>query len=247
VQGENALWLVRFPRVVLAVVVGASLGCAGALMQGVFGNPLAEPGVAGVSAGAAVGAAAIVSGVTLFGAWSTAAAAFAGGILTTLIVYAMSRAADRTEVVTLVLTGVDLHADTGEVVALVGPNGAGKSTLLAALSGDLDFAGRVEIGGREIGSYRTVELARQRSMLPQKATLSFPFEAGEVIRMGRAPWTGRPEAADDEREVAEAMRLTETSGFARRQFPALSGGEQARVALARVLAQRTPVLPRRTT
>ncbi|WP_328463287.1 heme ABC transporter ATP-binding protein [Actinoplanes sp. NBC_00393] len=141
-----------------------------------------------------------------------------------------------------VVDDVDLHADAGEVVALIGPNGAGKSTLLAALSGDLDFAGRVEIGGREIGSYKPVELARQRSMLPQRATLSFPFEAGEVIRMGRAPWTGRPEAADDEREVAEAMRVTETSGFARRPFPALSGGEQARVALARVLAQRTPVL-----
>ncbi|WP_328463285.1 iron ABC transporter permease [Actinoplanes sp. NBC_00393] len=120
VQGENALWLVRFPRVVLAVVVGASLGCAGALMQGVFGNPLAEPGVVGVSAGAAVGAAAaIVSGVTLFGAWSTAAAAFAGGIVTTLIVYAMSRAAGRTEVVTLVLTGVAVNATAGALLGLL--------------------------------------------------------------------------------------------------------------------------------
>src|SRR5690606_21041803 len=51
-QGDNALWQVRFPRVCLAIVVGASLGCGGALMQGVFGNPLAEPGVVGVSAGA---------------------------------------------------------------------------------------------------------------------------------------------------------------------------------------------------
>jgi iron complex transport system permease protein len=120
VQGENALWLVRFPRVVLAVIVGAALGCAGALMQGVFGNPLAEPGVVGVSSGAAVGAAAaIVSGVTIFGPWSTAAAAFAGGIVTTLAVYAMSRAAGRTEVVTLVLTGVAVNATAGALLGLL--------------------------------------------------------------------------------------------------------------------------------
>jgi heme transport system permease protein len=120
VQGENALWLVRFPRVVLAVVVGASLGCAGALMQGVFGNPLAEPGVVGVSSGAAVGAAAaIVSGVTFLGAWTTAAAAFAGGIVTTMIVYGMSRAAGRTEVVTLVLTGVAVNATAGAFLGLL--------------------------------------------------------------------------------------------------------------------------------
>ncbi|MEU8239483.1 iron ABC transporter permease [Actinoplanes missouriensis] len=119
-QGENALWLVRFPRVVLAVIVGASLGCAGALMQGVFGNPLAEPGVVGVSSGAAVGAAAaIVSGVTVLGAWSTAAAAFAGGIITTFLVYAMSRSAGRTEVVTLVLTGVAVNATAGALLGLL--------------------------------------------------------------------------------------------------------------------------------
>ncbi|GAA0519104.1 ABC transporter permease [Paractinoplanes deccanensis] len=119
-QGENALWLVRFPRVTLAVVVGASLGCAGALMQGVFGNPLAEPGVVGVSSGAAVGAAAsIVSGITVFGIWTTAAAAFAGGILTTMMVYAMSRANGRTEVVTLVLTGVAVNATAGALLGLL--------------------------------------------------------------------------------------------------------------------------------
>jgi iron complex transport system permease protein len=57
-QGENTLWQVRFPRVVMAALAGACLATAGALMQGVFGNPLAEPSVVGVSAGAAVGAAA---------------------------------------------------------------------------------------------------------------------------------------------------------------------------------------------
>ncbi len=79
-QGDNALWVVRFPRVVLAVVTGAALGCGGAMMQGIFGNPLAEPGVIGVSAGAATGAATvIVFGLTAFGNWTVVLAAFAAG------------------------------------------------------------------------------------------------------------------------------------------------------------------------
>lgn len=70
-QGEAALWHVRFPRIVMGIIVGASLATAGTLMQGVFGNPLAEPGVVGVSAGAAVAAAsAIAFGITVFGNWT---------------------------------------------------------------------------------------------------------------------------------------------------------------------------------
>ncbi|WP_428963916.1 FecCD family ABC transporter permease [Micromonospora fluostatini] len=119
-QGENALWIVRFPRVVLAAVVGAALGCAGAVMQGVFGNPLAEPGVIGVSAGAAVGAAlALVTGVTVLGAWTVPAAAFAGGLATTYLVYLLSRSGGRTEVVTLVLTGVAVNAVAGAAIGLL--------------------------------------------------------------------------------------------------------------------------------
>lgn len=117
-QGENTLWFVRFPRVVLAMLVGAALAAAGALMQGVFGNPLAEPAVVGVSSGAAVGAAAtIVLGLTTFGGWTVAVTAFAGALATTLLVYAMSRAGGRTEVVTLVLTGIAINAFTFALIA----------------------------------------------------------------------------------------------------------------------------------
>lgn len=119
-QGENALWLVRFPRVVLAVVVGAALACSGALMQGVFGNPLAEPGVIGVSSGAAVGAAFVIvtAGSLVSGAW-VAAAAFAGGLVTTFLVYVLARSGGRTEVVTLVLTGIAINAFAGGVLAFL--------------------------------------------------------------------------------------------------------------------------------
>nr|WP_228539722.1 iron ABC transporter permease [Nocardia sp. XZ_19_385] len=118
--GEVTLWEVRFPRVVLAILVGAALATAGALLQGVFANPLAEPGVIGVSAGAAVGAGTvIVVGGAFVAAWSIAAAAFVGGLITTLMVYLLSRSNGRTEVVTLVLTGVAINAFAGGLIAFL--------------------------------------------------------------------------------------------------------------------------------
>ncbi len=118
--GEDVLWQIRFPRVALTVLVGGSLGCAGALMQGTFSNPLAEPGIIGVSSGAALGAVVIiVSGLAPFGTWSITAAAFAGGVATVFLVYAASRQDGRTEVITMVLTGIALNALTGAVLGLL--------------------------------------------------------------------------------------------------------------------------------
>ncbi|MFD8943248.1 FecCD family ABC transporter permease [Streptomyces californicus] len=117
--GESVLWNVRLPRVVLALLVGASLGCAGALMQGVFGNPLAEPGVIGISAGAAVGAvASIALGLSFFGNWTITVCAFVAGLATVLLVYALSRSGGRTEVVTLILTGIAVNAFAGALIGL---------------------------------------------------------------------------------------------------------------------------------
>jgi iron complex transport system permease protein len=107
---EATLQVVRFPRIVMALAVGAALAVAGALMQAVFGNPLAEPGVVGVSAGAALGAStAIVFGISA-GGGGVALLAFVGGLLATLLVYAVARAGGRTEVVTLLLTGIAINA-----------------------------------------------------------------------------------------------------------------------------------------
>jgi iron complex transport system permease protein len=117
---ESVLWQIRFPRVALAVLVGAALGCAGAAMQGTFSNPLAEPGIVGVSSGAALGAvAAIAVGFATFGTWSLPAAAFVGGLITVVVVYLSARSNGRTEVVTLILTGVAVNAMTGAVIGLM--------------------------------------------------------------------------------------------------------------------------------
>ncbi|MFJ2753104.1 iron chelate uptake ABC transporter family permease subunit [Streptomyces sp. NPDC087297] len=117
--GESVLWNVRLPRVVLALLVGASLGCAGALMQGVFGNPLAEPGVIGISAGAAVGAVAAISlGLSFFGNWTITVCAFVAGLITVGSVYFLSRNGGKTEVVTLILTGIAVNAFAGALIGL---------------------------------------------------------------------------------------------------------------------------------
>lgn len=119
VNGEATLWLIRIPRLLMALLVGAALATAGVVMQGVFRNPLAEPGVIGISSGAAVGASAsIVFGLSFLGPLTLPALAFAGGLLAAVLVYASARADGRTEVVTLVLTGIAVNAVGGAAIAL---------------------------------------------------------------------------------------------------------------------------------
>ncbi|WP_258037159.1 MULTISPECIES: iron ABC transporter permease [unclassified Streptomyces] len=164
---ESVLWNVRLPRVVLALLVGASLGCAGALMQGVFGNPLAEPGVIGVSAGAAVGAvAAIAFGLTVFGNWTVAVCAFLTGLTTVLLVYALSRSGGRTEVVTLILTGVAVNAFAGALIGL--------SIFFA------DNAQLTEITFWQLGSLAQATWPKVLAVLP-----------AAVIGLVAAPWYAR--------------------------------------------------------
>lgn len=115
---ERSLLFIRFPRVVMSLLVGAALALAGVIMQAIFGNPLAEPGVVGVSSGAALGAAfAIATGISVAGNWSIAGMAFLGGLVATLFVYATARASGRTEVVTLLLTGIAINAFAGAGLA----------------------------------------------------------------------------------------------------------------------------------
>lgn len=117
---EQTLLQIRFPRVMMSILVGATLAVAGAVMQAIFGNPLAEPGVVGVSSGAALGAAvAIAFGVASLGDWGIAVLAFLGGFGATVLVYVTARVGGRTEVVTLLLTGIAVNAFAGAGLALV--------------------------------------------------------------------------------------------------------------------------------
>jgi iron complex transport system ATP-binding protein len=142
-----------------------------------------------------------------------------------------------------VLHGIDLAVPPGELLALVGPNGAGKSTLLGCLSGDVaPRRGSVRVEGTELGRWPLSDLARVRAVLPQEHHLAFGFPVREVVEMGRAPWRRLPEEHEDEVAVEEALATVDVTHLADRSFTSLSGGEKARAAFARVLAQRARIL-----
>ena len=110
-QQELVLWNIRLPRILMGVLGGGGLAVAGAALQGIFRNPLADPALIGSSSGAAVGAVStIMLGIAPFGSFSLPVAAFVGSLLLTFLVYLLSRHGGRTEVVTLILTGVALNA-----------------------------------------------------------------------------------------------------------------------------------------
>lgn len=142
-----------------------------------------------------------------------------------------------------IVNDVSLAVNPGEVLALVGPNGAGKSSILATLSGDLTpQRGRALLLNRPTASYRPIQQARLRAMLLQANQVSFPFSVTQVVEMARTPWAGQPEEERDEEAIAWAIDAVDIGHLAHRRFNELSGGEKARVSLARVLAQETPIV-----
>jgi iron complex transport system ATP-binding protein len=142
-----------------------------------------------------------------------------------------------------IVNNVSLEVHPGEVLALVGPNGAGKSSILATLSGDLiPNEGRALLLGKPTAGYRPLQQARLRAMLLQANQVSFPFTVSQVVDMGRSPWSGQPEEERDRDAVTAAVDAVDIGHLTSRRFNELSGGERARVSLARVLAQETPVV-----
>jgi len=133
----------------------------------------------------------------------------------------------------------------GEFWGFVGANGAGKSTFLKAISGDHNYTGQIIFHGTELSQWPALERARHVGVLPQSSSLSFAFKAKEVVELGLTPLSLSHKEAQD--RVHDTMTLCDCAHLADKFYPQLSGGEQQRVNLARVLvqisqAEKTPVL-----
>lgn len=143
------------------------------------------------------------------------------------------------------VSDIEIKVSPGELVAVIGPNGAGKSTLLNLLSGNLHpTEGEVFLNGINTSRALPGDLALERSILTQREPIDIPYTAIQVVEMGRFPHR-REQSNTREQDleaVADAMAQTDTTRFASRTYATLSKGEQARVSLARVIAQATPIV-----
>lgn len=152
-----------------------------------------------------------------------------------------------------ILSDIDLSLPAGQVIGVLGANGAGKSTLLAALAGELSpSTGRITLNGRPLSAWPAAELASCRAVLPQSPSLQFDLPVATVIGMGAYPHarytrTGAPRTdsrdtaqaamAEDQRILQRVLALADVQDLYGRRYRLLSGGEQQRVHLARVLYQ----------
>ncbi|MBO9714649.1 ABC transporter ATP-binding protein [Sphingomonas sp.] len=138
-----------------------------------------------------------------------------------------------------VLSGIDAEFQPGRVTAILGPNGSGKSTLVKALAGLIELdRGHVTLDKRAVGRLDPRERARLIGYLPQEPDVHWRVTVEDLVALGRlprrAPFAGP--SAEDRQAVAAALQATGTASFAGRIVTELSGGERARVLLARVLA-----------
>lgn len=132
------------------------------------------------------------------------------------------------------LRDVSLQIESGETVAIVGPNGAGKSTLMRVLSGDhRPDTGEVRLFGDAIRSLSPEKLSKRRAMLSQHVSVTFPFSVAEIVAMGGHNALG----SRLQPMVQAALEEVELEDFAERDITTLSGGEQQRAHVARVLVQ----------
>ncbi len=135
-----------------------------------------------------------------------------------------------------VVEDISFTAEAGTLTAICGPNGSGKTTTMKAISGELAYRGSARMNGTEIAGLKAWQLAEMRGVLPQASSISFPFTVREIVRMGLTSGRNRhPEQTD--RTATEALAAVDLDGFEGRFYQELSGGEQQRVQLARVLCQ----------
>ncbi|PWL16949.1 ABC transporter [Falsochrobactrum shanghaiense] len=143
-----------------------------------------------------------------------------------------------------VLTGIGFEAKQGDFIGLIGPNGAGKTTLLRALLGLIRADGEISLGGHQLHRMSSAHRARAIAYLPQERDVAWPVSVKTVVSFGRSAlkpvFAGQD--AEDAALIEAAMQRMDVTAFRDRPVNELSGGEKARVLIARVLAQDTPVI-----
>lgn len=136
------------------------------------------------------------------------------------------------------LKDIELGLGPGRLGVIMGANGAGKSTLLKLIAGDIrPDKGRLSWNGKALTDYSSGELAKKRGVLRQQYQMLLPFTAQQIIEMGRYPHFGNRLSARCKAVIEEVASYTGVSHLLERNYLTLSGGEQQRVQLARVLAQ----------
>ena len=144
-----------------------------------------------------------------------------------------------------IVSGIDLALTAGRLVALLGPNGAGKTTLIKAIAGLLPSSGAVMLDGDALRTIPRRQRARRIAYLPQGHQVHWPLSARDVVALGRLPHGLADPARMGEVDAAavhRAMERTGALGFGDQPVMTLSGGERARVMLARALAVEAGVL-----
>jgi len=135
------------------------------------------------------------------------------------------------------LANLDLCLASSQVIGLIGPNGAGKSTLLQVLAGLLKYRGQVALDHQPLDQFKPTERARRIGYLPQQQHSAWSLRVSDIVTLGRLPWGDQ-----DEQAIAAAIDGTGIRPLLDKPINQLSGGQQARVWLARVLAGQPQLL-----
>jgi len=136
-----------------------------------------------------------------------------------------------------IISNLEFEANPTNITAIIGPNGSGKTTLLNALCGDLPYTGNITLNNYDIKQTPAWKLALERAVLPQFSSLTFPFTIREVVRLGVIAAQTGSTTFIEENLIECALNKVGLDGFAARNYQELSGGEQQRVQLARILCQ----------